>query len=275
MVVRLPGPVDNLQHAWFWRLWISEEEDRTRQVQPGVCHQLWFVEQRADIAVHRFRERTIVIVVRQLFRTATEVAQEIAVFVFTARPGLTLPDVRVTFAVIAALLAFTPAHFTHVHQRLTPFCFRTPAFVPPRFLRKVSKHGCQLFTANGIAVAAVFIGVAQCREFAHRFQEVAVAVILRAQWEQVFPVALFQDPFNAFYVIRVCRTAWLNLLNLSVVQRTDSILHGFHQREIGERFLLFRQIAGFHGVRLAVIRLQHGGLSNNRCYACTRNKHAQ
>ncbi len=275
MIVRLPGAVNNLQHAWFWRLRVGKEEDRTGQVQPGVGHQLRFIEQCADIAVHRFGEWTVVVVVGQLLSTATKVAQEVAIFVFTAWPGLTLPDIRVTFPVIAALLAFAPAHLTHIDQRLTPFGFRTPAFVTTGFLCEVGKHGCQLFTANGFAVATIIVGITQRREFTYGFQEVAVAVILRAQREQIFPVALFEDPFNAFHVCRVCCTAWLNLLYLSIVQRTDSIFHGFHQREIGELFFLFGQIAGFDGIRLAAFRLQHGSLSNNRCYAGTGNKHAQ
>ena len=275
MVVRLPGAVDNLKHAWFWRLWIGEEEDGARQVQPGIGHQLRFVEQRADIAVHCFREWTVVVVVGQLLSAAAKVAQEVAIFVFTARPGLTLPDVRVTLPVIAALLAFAPAHLAHIDQRLTPFRLRTPAFVAAGFLCEVSKHGCQLFTADSFAVAAIVVGITQRREFTHGFQEVTVAVILRAQREQVFPVALFKDPFNAFHVYRVGCTAWLNLLDLSVVQRTDGILHGFHQWEIGELFFLFSQIAGFHGVRHTAFRLQHGGLSNHRRYAGTGNKHAQ
>lgn len=62
----------------------------------GIGHQLRFVEQRADIAVHCFREWTVVVVVGQLLSAAAKVAQEVAIFVFTARPCLTLPDVRVT-----------------------------------------------------------------------------------------------------------------------------------------------------------------------------------
>ena len=256
MIVWLPGAIDNLQHAWFWRLRIGEEEDRTRQVQPGIRHQLRFVEQGADGAKHRFRERTVVVVVRQLLRAAAKVAYEVAVFVLTAWPGLSLPDVRVTFAVIAAFLAFGPAHFTNVNQGLTPFGFRTPAFMTAGFLRKVGKHGRQLFAANGVAVATIVIGLTQCREFTNSLQEVTVGVRLSAQREEIFPVAGLHDPFNALDVVRVRRTTWLNLLNEAVVQSRNGVFHRNHQREIGQLFFLFRQIAGFHGVRLAAGRLQ-------------------
>ena len=275
MVVRLPCTVDHLQHAWFWRLRIGEEEDRTRQVQPGVRHQLRFVEQRTHVAVHRFREWTVVVVVGQLFRPTTEVAQEIAVFIFTARPGLPLPDVRVTFAVITALLPFAPAHFTYVDQRLTPFGFRTPAFVAASFLGKVGKHGGQLFAADGVAVTTVIVGLTQRREFTHGFQEVAVGIGLRAQREEIFPVAGFHNPFNAFDVVRVRRAAWLNQFDLRVVQGLNSLFNGGHQREVSELMLFLRQIAGFHGVRLAGGRLQRGGLRHKRCNASTSNKYTQ
>ena len=275
MIVRLPCTVDNLQHAWFRRLWIGEEEDRTRQVQPGIRHQLRFVEQRTYVTVHRFRERAVVVVVGQLLRTATEVAQEVAVFIFTARPGLTLPDVRVTFAVIAALLAFAPAHLTHVNQGLTPFGFRTPAFVTARFLSKVRKHGCQLFTADSVTVATVIVGLTQRREFTNRFQEVAVGVRLRAQREEIFPVAGFHDPFHAFHVLRVRRTTRFNQFNLGVVQRLNGFLYGIHQREAGQLFLFLRQIAGVHGVWFTGGRLQRGSLRHKRCYACAGNENTQ
>ena len=221
VIVRLPGAVDNLQHARFWRLRVGEEEDRGSKVQPGVRHQLRFVQQYADVAVHRFRERAVVVVKGELFRTATKVANEIAIFVFTARPGLTLPDIRVTFAVIAALLTFAPAHLTHVNQRLTPLGFRTPGLVAAGFLREVREHGRQRLTADGIAVTTIGIGLAQCREFTDRFQEVAVGIFRRTQWEEIFPVAGLDNPFHALDVFRVCRFTRLNLFHQAVVQRAD------------------------------------------------------
>ena len=275
MVVRLPCTVDHLQHAWFWRLWIGEEEDSTGQVQPGVRHQLRFVEQCTHVAVHRFREWTVVVVVRQLFRTASEIAQEIAVFIFTARPGLSLPDVRVTFAVIAALLPFAPAHFTHVDQRLTPFGFRTPAFVAAGFLGKVGKHGRQLFAADSVAVTTVVVGLTQRREFTHGFQEVAVGISLCTQREEIFPVAGFHNPFNAFNVVRVRRPAWLNQFNLRVIQRLDGLFNRSHQREVRQFLLFLRQIAGFDGVRLTAGLLQIRSLGHEWRHAGSRNEYTQ
>ena len=275
VIVRLPCTVDHLQHAWFWRLRIGEEEDRTRQVQPGVRHQLRFVEQRTHVAVHRFREWTVVVIVGQLFRTTTEVAQEIAVFIFTARPGLPLPDVRVTFAVITALLPFAPAHFTYVDQRLTPFGFRTPAFVAAGLLGKVGKHGGQLFAADGVAVTTVIVGLTQRREFTHGFQEVAVGIGLRAQREEIFPVAGFHNPFNALNVVRVRRPAWLNQFDLRVIQRLDGFFNRSHQREVRQFLLFLRQIAGFDGVRLTAGLLQVSSLSHEWRHAGSRNEYTQ
>ena len=189
MIVWNPGSVDDVQHRGLRRLRINEEEDGARQVHPGIRHQLRFIQQRTNVAiVHCIGERTIVVVIGQLFRSAAEVAQVVAVFIFTAWPGLPLPDRGIAFAVIAALLTFNPANLTQINQRLTPFGNITPAFMAAGLLSKVGKHGCQRFTADGIAVASVGIGSAHGREFTNSFQKIRVGIFCGAHREQIFPI---------------------------------------------------------------------------------------
>ena len=92
-------------------------------------------------------------------------------------------------------------------------------------LSEVSKHGCQLFAADGVAVTTILIGLTQRREFTDRFQEVAIGVRLRTQREEIFPVAGLNNAFNALHVFRVRCTAWLNQFNLRIIQRLNGLFH--------------------------------------------------
>jgi hypothetical protein len=138
----------------------------------------------------------------------------------------------------------------------------------------VRKHGCQLFTADSVTVATVIVGLTQRREFTNRFQEVAVGVRLRAQREEIFPVAGFHDPFHAFDVLRVRRTTRFNQFNPAL---SSVLMVSLRHPSAGSWSVLslFRQIAGVHGVWFTGGRLQRGSLRHKRCYACAGNENTQ
>ena len=222
MIVWYPGSVDDVQHRGLRRLRVNEEEHRARQVHPGIRHPLRFIQQWTNVAiVHGIGERAVVVVIGELFCTAAKIAQVVAVFIFTAGPGLPLPDIRVTLPVVAAFLTFNPAHFTEINQRLAPLGNIAPAFVAAGFLSKVSKHGCQRFTAYGIAIASVGIGPANRREFTNSFQKVRVGIFCRTHREQILPILFGQDAFHTLHVCRVGRQTWLDFFNLAIRQRLN------------------------------------------------------
>ncbi|CAH0318921.1 hypothetical protein SRABI106_04289 [Rahnella aquatilis] len=237
-----------MQHARLRCLRRDVEEYRTGKVQPGIRHQFRFIQQGSDRAEHRIGERAVVIVIRKLFGTATEVADKIAVGIFAARPGLSLPDIRITFAVIAAFLPFFPAHFSQIDQPLTPFGFRAPALVAAGFLCEVCKHGGKAFTANGIRITSVGIRSAHGRELADGLQEFGVGIARVTQRENVFPLITAQNAVHPLHVSRVIAAAGSDFIDGSIIQCADRRLNLLHQRVLSQAVFFFNQITFFDDI---------------------------
>ncbi|CCK14320.1 hypothetical protein BN136_330 [Cronobacter universalis NCTC 9529] len=247
-----------MQHARFGRLRINKEKDRAGEIQPGIGDHFRFIEQRADVAIHRVREWPVVVVIGELFGAAPEVTDIIAIFIFTAGPGLPLPGVRVTFAVIAALLSFGPAHFAQIDQRLPPLRLLAPALVTAGLLREVREHSRERFPADGVSVASVTIAAAHRREFADGFQKVGVGIFRRAQRKEKLPVLGGENVFDAFDVVRVRGAPRRYLFDLRVIQRADSAFYRLHQWKVRQLLLFFSQVAGVKGIRRAAAEQRRG-----------------
>ena len=60
--IRHPVSSDNLQHAGFRRLRSDKEPESGGEVEPGVSHQLWIVQQNAGVTVESIGKHSIVVV---------------------------------------------------------------------------------------------------------------------------------------------------------------------------------------------------------------------
>ncbi len=176
-----PGAVNHVQHGGLGSLRGQEEPDGGGEVEPGVRHQPWVVEQHGRIAVkHRLGEGAVVEVVRELLGAAAEITLPCA-----AGPLLVLPVVLAAACGVAGL-PLRPAHLAHVHQRLLPLlqCQRVVGdillgYVATGLLGKMGKGGDDGFFADGIGIATIGIFTAKSWEFTDRPQETLVGIFRR------------------------------------------------------------------------------------------------
>ena len=75
--VRLPGPVDHVEHAGLGRLGGGVEPGGGGQVEPGVGHKVGVVEQQPTLPEHGLAELTVVEIVTQLLRSSSVIFLEV------------------------------------------------------------------------------------------------------------------------------------------------------------------------------------------------------
>ena len=86
--VRLPGAVNDVEHAGLGRLRVGVEPGGGGEVEPGVRHEVRVVEQQPALAEHGLAELPVVEVVAQLLGAAPVVLPPLARPVRAARPLL-------------------------------------------------------------------------------------------------------------------------------------------------------------------------------------------